>query len=118
LKILVVDDDQDLCILLSRFLEKNGHIVFSAGDVLQALDILERETVGMIITDLMMPHIDGIGFTDRIRNDPKLKSLPIIMITAHPSEEVIDRSMRVGASMTLPKPIDFDRLLTLVNFAQ
>lgn len=118
MNILVVDDDVDLCTMLSRFLEKNGFKVYSAQDALQALDVLDREQIQMLITDLNMPHMDGIQFTETLRQDPRYKDLPIILMTAQPSDEVVDRGLRKGIAMTLAKPIDFPRLLTLVRFAQ
>jgi two-component system chemotaxis response regulator CheY len=117
-KILVVDDDLELCGLLSRFLEKHGCVVFSAGDALQALDILGREKFDLIITDLMMPHLDGIGFTEVLRSDPRHSQVPVILITAYGTSERVDESLRKGVAMTLSKPIDFDKLLTLVRFAE
>ncbi len=116
--ILVVDDDLDLCRLLSRYLEHQGYRVHSAGDALQALDVLERQRVGMVITDYGMPHMDGVSFTEHIRADPRYKDLPVIMMTAHPTDELSERSLRKGVAMMLAKPIDFDRLLTLVKFAE
>jgi two-component system, chemotaxis family, chemotaxis protein CheY len=117
-KILVVDDDLDLCKLLSRYLEKHGFAVYSAGDAMQALDVLSREEIGLVITDMMMPHLDGIGFTELLRQDPRYKGTPVIMLTAYPTAEVIERGLRKGVAMTLAKPIHFDQLLALVRFAQ
>lgn len=104
--------------MLSRYLEKHGYRVFSAGDALQALDVLEREQIEMVITDLQMPYMDGIGLTEQLKADPRYKDLPVILITAHVTDEVTDRGMRKGVAMTLSKPIDFDRLLTLIRFAE
>ncbi|MFD2667170.1 response regulator [Halomonas halophila] len=56
--ILVVDDDLELCTMLSRFLEMHGFTVYSASDALQALDVLERNQVSMVITDYVMPHME------------------------------------------------------------
>lgn len=118
MKILVVDDDIDLCTMLSRFLEKHGYAVYSAQDALQALDILTREAIGMVITDYNMPHLDGIRFTEQLRADPSYANVPIIMMTGDMTEELSDRGLRKGIAMTLAKPIDFERLLTLVRFAE
>ena len=118
LNILVVDDDLELCRLLSRYLERQGYRVHSAGDALQALDVLAREQVGLVITDYMMPHMDGVSFTEQIRADPRYKNLPVIMMTAHPTDELSERGLRKGVAMMLAKPIDFERLLTLVRFAE
>lgn len=118
MKILVVDDDLELCTMLSRFFEKHGFVVHSAGDALQALDILGREEVDFVIADLMMPHMDGISFLETLKADDRFRHLPVVLLTAYPSEEVLDKGLRKGAAFALSKPIDFDRLLTLVRFAQ
>lgn len=118
MNILVVDDDLELCKILSRFFEKHGFVVHSAGDALQALDILEREGIEFIITDLMMPHMDGISFLEVLKRDPRWKDLPVVILTAYPSDEIMDKGLRKGAAFTLSKPIDFNRLLTLVQFAR
>lgn len=104
--------------MLSRFFEKHGFVVHSAGDALQALDILGREPVDFVIADLMMPHMDGLSFLDTLKADPKLAHLPVVLLTAYPSEEVLDKGLRKGAAFALPKPIDFEHLLNLVRFAQ
>lgn len=118
MRILVVDDDLEMCRLLSLFLEKNGYQVTSAGDALQALDALERERIDFVITDLMMPMMDGLAFLDSIRADPRRKDLPVIFITAYPDDRKAEESMRKGAAFFLSKPVDFDRLLTIIRFAE
>jgi len=116
--ILVVDDDLELCTMLSRFLERHGYKVHSAQDALQALDIIDRHPIGLVLTDYMMPHMDGIRFAETLRADPKNADLPVILLSAFHSDELADRGLRRGIAMALPKPIDFNRLLTLVGFAQ
>jgi CheY-like chemotaxis protein len=115
--ILVVDDDVELCTLLSRFLEKHGYTVFSAADALQALDILERHTVGLVISDYRMPHLDGIQFTEMIKADPRHHGTPVILMTGN-ADAVGDKSLRKGVALTLEKPLDFNQLLNLVRFAE
>ncbi|MFL5319409.1 MAG: PleD family two-component system response regulator [Myxococcaceae bacterium] len=118
LDILVVDDDRELATLLERFLTKQGYTVTLAEDGLQALLALEEKKFGLVITDLMMPHIDGITFTEKLKGNPETAHIPVILITAWPSEDISDKGMRKGVALTLGKPIDFDRLLTLVKFAE
>ena len=118
MNILVVDDDVDLCTLLSRYLERHGYHVHSAQDALQALDILQRERVGLVITDYNMPHVDGVRFTEQLRSDPRYSSTPVIMMSGELTDELSDKGMRKGVAMTLAKPIDFERLLSLVKFAE
>lgn len=118
MNVLVVDDDVELCRLLSRFLEKHGHTVYSAGDALQAMDVLDRNPVGLVITDYRMPHVDGIHFTEMLKSDPRTRNVPVILMTANVDESVTDKGMRKGVALTLHKPIDFNQLLTLVRFAE
>ena len=103
---------------MGRFLEKQGYGVVSAEDPVSALSLLEGRTVGMIITDLMMPHMDGIAFTERLKANPATREIPVILVTAWPDEATSDRGMRKGVALTLSKPIDFNRLLTLIRFAE
>jgi CheY-like chemotaxis protein len=117
-RILVVDDDLELNKLLSRYLERHGYQVSSAGDALQALDTLERERIDFVITDLMMPMLDGLAFLERLRADPRRKDLPVVFITAYPSDRKMEESLRKGAAFCLAKPVDFDRLLTIIRFAE
>ncbi|MFZ5470082.1 MAG: response regulator [Myxococcota bacterium] len=116
-KILFVDDDLDLCTLIARYLGKHGYTVLTAPDALHAQEVLEREDVRLLITDLMMPHLDGIQFVEKVHQMPKYKDLPVILITAYPSDEIIDKGMRKGVALTLPKPLDLNKLLDLVGFA-
>lgn len=118
LNILVVDDDHALCLMLSRFLEKHGYTVYSASDALQALDILDRQRVGMVITDYAMPHMDGLRFTEMIKSDPRTQGIPVLMMTADPNVTRTDAGLRKGVAMTLPKPLDLEGLLTLVRFSE
>ncbi len=118
-KILVVEDDDDLNRLLSRFLEKHGYEVHSAGDALQALDVANRvEGFGLVIVDLMMPYMDGVAFTEQLKADPRHKDAAVILMSAHSDDKKIDQGMRKGVAFFLPKPIELDRLLTLVKFSE
>ncbi|WP_224242886.1 response regulator [Hyalangium gracile] len=118
MNILVVDDDLNLCSSLSHFLEGHGFTVYSAGDALQALDVLERERIELIITDYLMPHLDGIRFTEMLKADPRFQSIPVLLITASVDDSITDRGMRKGVAMTLQKPVDMGQLLNLVRFAE
>jgi two-component system chemotaxis response regulator CheY len=116
--LLVVDDDLQLCSSLSQYLERHGYTVYSAGDALQALDVLEREPIGLIITDYLMPHVDGIRFTEMLKADPRFQSIPVLLVTASVDDSVTDKGLRKGVAMTLHKPVDVGQLLNLVRFAE
>jgi two-component system chemotaxis response regulator CheY len=117
-KILVVDDDVNLCTGLSQYLEAHGYTVFSAADALQALDVLDREPIGLVITDYMMPHVDGIRFTEMLKADPRFQAIPVLLITASLDDKISDKGLRKGVAMTLQKPVDMGQLLNLVRFAE
>ena len=118
MRVLIVDDDEAIVGMLSRYLSKQGFEVFTAFDALQALDFVERDRIDLVISDLMMPHMDGRALVRQLRRDPKTRNLPIIMITAFPGDDAADRSLRDGASFFLSKPLDLEALATLIHFAQ
>lgn len=117
MQILVVDDDAAQAQLIARFLGKHGYEVFTAGSPPEAMPILSSKSVRLVITDLMMPHADGITFAQQIHAQPKWKDMPVILITAWHTDEIADKGMRKGVALTLSKPIDFNKLLDLVGFA-
>lgn len=118
MNILVVDDDLNLCSSLSHFLEGHGYTVYSAGDALQALDIMERHSIELIISDYLMPHLDGIRFTEMVKSDPRFQGIPVLLITASLDAALNDKGLRKGVAMTLQKPVDMGQLLNLVRFAE
>ena len=117
MKVLVVDDDVSVAEMVSRFLSKEGFEVSTALDALQALAVLDSDKVDAVVTDLMMPHLDGRELVRRIRANPKTHDIPVILITAYYRDEVVDAVLREGASLFLPKPIDLPMLATMLRFA-
>ena len=116
--ILVVDDDEATLNLLGTFLRRNGYRVLAASNPVRGLELLASESdIKLVITDLMMPHIDGIDFTKRIHEHEQYKNLPVIMMTAFGSDRVLDQGLRHGVAMTLSKPLELSKLLDLVGFA-
>ncbi len=116
--ILIVDDDEATLLLLSTFLRRNGYRIITAGNPVKGLEILKTEpSIRLVITDLMMPHVDGISFTEQIHELDQFKTLPVIMITAHNTDEVTEKGMRRGVALTLSKPLNLAKLLDLVGFA-
>lgn len=118
MRILLVEDEADLSGVIAKFLQQHGHEVVAAPDAIRAVEFLEHRDFDLIITDLMMPHMDGIAFARRVRSEPRYLSIPIIMITAYDDEATFDEGLRKGVAFVLKKPLDFDRLLSLVQFAQ
>jgi two-component system, chemotaxis family, chemotaxis protein CheY len=117
MNILVVDDDHDLCEMLSQFFEHHGCTVHSASDALQAIDILERHPVGLVLTDFQMPHLDGIAFTKVLKGDARFRHIPVLMMSGFLDATGCERGLRQGVAMILPKPVDMNQLLSIVRFA-
>lgn len=115
--ILVVDDDAAILTLLSTFLGKNGYRVLEAGNPIKGLELLKTEVVDLVITDLMMPHVDGVTFTEQIHQLDRYRNVPVIMMTAFGNDHVFERGMRKGVALTLAKPLELSKLLDLIGFA-
>ncbi|GAB3526083.1 hybrid sensor histidine kinase/response regulator [Pontibacter brevis] len=115
-KVLVVDDDVRNIYSLSSLLELHGMEVVPAYNGREALQKLETEKgVNIVLMDVMMPEMDGIEATKRIRENLRFKQLPIIALTAKAMKEDKEKCIQAGASDYVPKPVDTDKLLTLMR---
>lgn len=114
IKVLVVEDELTNAILLKRILTKAGYEVSSAHNGADALKILEKEDFRIILTDWMMPQVDGIELIRQVRKSDKPMPL-IIMVTALVSEGARSYAMESGADEYIAKPIDVDELLNCVR---
>ena len=111
-QILIVEDDKELSQLFQKVLEKNGYQVKSASDGAQALEVLDKEYIDLIISDIMMPVMDGYEATRRIRalEDPARAKIRILAMTANAFEEDRKAAFAAGMDGFLSKPIDIDEL--------
>lgn len=118
MNILVVDDDEAAWTMVSRRLERDGFNVYPAADALQAIAVLEHDPIDVVVTDLRMPHVDGGELAAYLRNDPRFRNLPVIVLSAFNGDEETEEVLRQGASMMLPKELpSLEQLVTLVRFA-
>ncbi|MHC2991624.1 autoinducer kinase [Pontibacter sp. HJ8] len=115
-KVLVADDDVRNIYSLSSLLELHQMQVIVAYDGQEALQKLETEKgIDIVLMDVMMPEMDGIEATKRIRENARFKQLPIIALTAKAMKEDKEKCIEAGASDYIPKPVDTDKLLTLMR---
>ena len=115
-RILVVDDDALVRRTIVSVLENAKHAVLEANDGLPALAILGRETVDLVIADIMMPDLDGIGLILAIRGrHPDLRVLCISGGGRDASLDFLPMAAKLGAHMILAKPFTPDRLLAAVE---
>ena len=112
-KILVVEDDNELNRLFCRTLERNGYVSYSVADASQALELMDKESVDLIISDVMMPGIDGFEFVRQLR-DAKM-TLPVMMITAKSDIKDKQSGFLSGADDYMVKPVDLQEMLLRVQ---
>jgi len=112
-KILVVEDDNDLNNLIQTVLEGKGHDVFTATNGKEALDILDATYIDLIISDIMMPRMDGIALLTDLREANM--EMPILLITAKGSYDDKNKGFSSGADDYMVKPIDIKELVLRVN---
>lgn len=113
--ILIVDDYAPNHRLMSFVLEQSGYAVVSASDGQQALDCLEGMQIDVIVTDLTMPRLDGLGLAARVRADARFSQVPIVMVTASGVETDQARAAGVGIDAFLTKPVDSEDLARTVG---
>ncbi len=103
-KILVVDDEEDILELVRHHLNREGYEVRCAESGEQALQTATSESVDLIILDLMLPGIDGLEVTRRLKGDPRTQHIPILMLTAKGEESDVVSGLELGADDYVTKP--------------
>ncbi|HET8745792.1 MAG TPA: response regulator, partial [Ramlibacter sp.] len=116
-RILVVDDDMRNIFALTSALEQKGADVEVARNGVEALQKLEQDPDGidLVLMDIMMPEMDGLAATREIRKNPRWQKLPIIAVTAKAMKEDQEKSLAAGANDYLAKPVELERLFSLIR---
>ena len=112
--ILVVDDSADNVAMLSLDLQQQGYRVVTATNGEEAITVATSTLPNLILMDISMPRLDGLGATRRIREKESLRDVPVIAVTAFGTEGFQRAAYDVGVAGYLTKPIDFDRMHQLV----
>lgn len=113
-KILVVEDNEELLNLMLQVLSKNYH-VFTAKNGKQAMNVIMKEKLDLVVSDVMMPVMDGIELTRRIKEDKSFWQLPVILLTAKNKDEDKTEAYSVGADAYITKPFKFEELEVRIN---
>ena len=116
-KILVVDDETLLRTMLSDALELAGHTVVVAVNGQDALACAKDDPPDCILLDVMMPGLDGYETCERLKADPALAAIPVLLVSATTDLRVVDRAEQVGAVGVLPKPVPDEQLQHAVAMA-
>lgn len=111
MRVLIVEDDAVSMVLLKKVLRKNGYEILTAKNGAEAFALLKRETVDAVLTDWMMPEMDGMELVQRIRSG--MRPVPLMMmVTALASPQARQRALEAGADVYVTKPIDAGVVLT------
>lgn len=113
-KILVVEDNEELLALMLQVLSKNYH-VFTAKNGKQAMNIIMKEKLDLVVSDVMMPIMDGIELTKQLKSDKSFWQLPVILLTAKNKEEDKTEAYAAGADAYITKPFKFEELEVRIN---
>ena len=114
-RILLVDDEDDMLKIVSKYLQIAGYDVIKAVNGKDAVEKAFKEKPDLIITDLMMPVMDGLEEVKVLRSTMETAVIPIIMLTAKPDKESKMSSMNAGADEYITKPFDKDKLLARID---
>ncbi|HPA99678.1 MAG TPA: response regulator [Candidatus Marinimicrobia bacterium] len=107
-KILIVDDEQNVCEFLGEFLQDKGYLVIKARSGSKALRYLEKNNPDLVLLDILMPGMSGLEVLKRIRK--LYPDLPVIILTGVKDKRVVDDIINIGPVDFIPKPIDLDVL--------
>lgn len=113
--ILVVDDELGYRDMLRMDLSGQGFNVFAAGDGVEALEILKKEKIDLVVTDMKMPNLDGLDTVIAIKKYHA--GVPIILMTGYAMEDRVQKALELKATACLKKPFDIEELATVIQTA-
>ena len=113
--VLAVDDESNVTRLVQLILQRAGYRVTTAADGAQALDRIREDRPDLLISDITMPHLDGIELLRRLKADPVTASIPVLLLSAKSQDADIFEAKRSGAETYLCKPFSPAQLLEAVE---
>ena len=114
-RILLVEDDRIMRMAIGNILNNNGYNVSTAVDGREALAMVENDIYDLVITDLMLPHANGLEVVNKLRCDRHNKDVGIIVMSSVGNEETITEAFNLGADEYIRKPILSGVLITLIR---
>jgi DNA-binding NarL/FixJ family response regulator len=114
-KLLLIDDDPNLVLLVKDYLEFQGYEVITANHGKEALKILESNLPDMIVCDIMMPEIDGYGFVEELRKNPNTSWIPLLFLSAKGQSQDRIKGLNLGADFYMVKPFEPEELVAQVE---
>ncbi|MBD1911213.1 MULTISPECIES: response regulator transcription factor [unclassified Leptolyngbya] len=114
-QLLLVDDEPGLRQAVQAYLEDSGFTVHVASNAREGWDLLEQTLPDLVISDIMMPQVDGYQFLQQMRDDPRFETLPVVFLTARGMTTDRIQGYQAGCDAYLPKPFDPEELVAIVN---
>jgi DNA-binding response OmpR family regulator len=114
-KIMIVDDEVGVRMLIGMILERAGYDVLRAADATEALEVVNRIVPDLFIIDQMMPGMTGLELCGELRKDPRVDRKPILMLSARSDVNLIQESRNIGVNQYLVKPVLSEELVQHVN---
>lgn len=117
IKIVLVDDNKEFCELVKEYLDQqeNMRVVGVAYNGLEGLEQIKEHQPDVVILDIIMPHLDGIGVLEELNRQNAVQNQKIIMLTAFGHEEVTQRVVELGANYYIMKPFDLEKLVDRIQ---
>lgn len=114
--LLIAEDDPDIRKLLYTTLTFKGYRVVAAHNGREGLELIQKERPLIVITDIMMPQLDGFGLVHRLRIDPQTRDIPVVFITAtYVSRADQEFALNIGATRFIQKPVDLEKFLATIE---
>lgn len=114
-RLLLIDDDPNLILLVKDYLEFRGYEVVTADNGQEALEVLDQETPDMIICDVMMPQMDGYSLVEHVRKNPRTSWIPVLFLSAKGQSQDRVKGLNTGADVYMVKPFEPEELVAQVE---
>jgi len=114
-KILIIDDEENLTLLVSVRLESFGYDVLVANDGIRGLEIAKEEKPDLILLDLMMPGMDGVEVAKKLKENPETQNIPYFVFTAGKGDEYSEKIRNMGGIGVVPKPYEPEDIKALLE---
>ncbi|HEY9821928.1 MAG TPA: response regulator transcription factor [Candidatus Sericytochromatia bacterium] len=114
-RLLLIDDDPNLILLVRDYLEFRGYEVVTAENGREALEVLNQEIPDMIICDVMMPEMDGYALVEHVRQDPRTSWIPVLFLSAKGQSQDRVKGLNTGADVYMVKPFEPEELVAQVE---
>jgi two-component system sensor histidine kinase/response regulator len=114
-RVLYIEDDTEHGLMVSQLLTSRGFTVETARDGLEGVEKVRKWQPDVILLDLLLPHLDGFGVMNNLKQDPETQNIPIIVISAWPTADNRRRVKEAGAQTFIAKPFKADELVNSIQ---